>query len=220
MKKYDSILFDLDGTLTDPKLGITKSVQYSLSKFGIDIQNLDELEKFIGPPLYDSFPDFYNFSKEDTEKAVNYFREYFSDNGIFENSLYDGIDKLLSNIKESGVKLYVATSKPEVFAKKIIDYFNLGSYFTSVYGSKLNGELSNKRELIKHILIETGCNPSKTLMIGDRKHDVIGASSNSIDSLGVLYGYSKGEELKEAGATYIVSNIEELGEFFALNIYA
>lgn len=139
---------------------------------------------------------------------------------MFENSLYSGIVEVLKYLVHLGVKLYIATSMPEFFAKKIIDYFNLTTYFSGVYGSKLDGELSDKGKLINHILIKENIPCNNVLMIGDRKHDIIGANKNSIDSLGVDYGYSKGEELRNAGATYIVRDIDNLKEFFTMDIYA
>lgn len=219
MKEYKCILFDLDGTLTDPKLGITKSVNYALEKFGLKTESLDDLEKFIGPPLHDSFPLFYGFDHDKTELAVSFFREYFAEKGIFENSIYSGIKDLLKHLTNQGIELIVATSKPQVFAKKIIEHFDLEAYFTKVEGSRLNGELSNKGELIKYILKDLNYNNDEILMVGDRKHDIIGAKSNNLDTLGVEYGYAKGNELKEAGATYIAKDMDSLLELFSVNIH-
>ncbi len=218
MKEYKVILFDLDGTLTDPKLGITKSVEYSLNNFGITVESLEDLTRFIGPPLYDSFSRYYGFNREKTEEAITLFREYFSDKGIFENFIYPDIKNLLEKLKNSGLKLIVATSKPEVFATKIVDHFKIDHLFEKVSGSMLNGDLSNKTDLIESILNDLPYSKDDILMIGDRKHDIIGANNNGIDSVGVSYGYSLPGELKEAGATYIVDNIGELEELFFVHI--
>lgn len=219
MEDYKVILFDLDGTLTDPKLGITKGVEHALNHFGIHVDSLDDLTRFIGPPLYDSFYRFYGFNKERVEKAVTLFREYYADKGIFENYIYPGILPLLEKLKNQGKTLIVATSKPEVFAEKIIKHFKMDHCFTAINGSEFSGVHSNKTELIKYILDDLDYDKSEVLMVGDRKHDIIGAVNNGIDSLGVNYGYSLPGELKEAGATYIKNSVDELGEFFSVMIH-
>lgn len=208
-KEY--LLFDLDGTLTDSMEGITKSVQYALNKFNIKVDDLNDLCKFIGPPLINSFMEFYNFSKEDAQKAVVYYREYFADKGIFENKLYENIDELLSTLKANGKTLILATSKPEPYALKIIDYFNLSKYFDFIAGSCLDGRRSHKNEVISFVLKEANIKDlSKAIMIGDRKHDILGAKYNNINSIGVLYGYGDYNELKTAGADFIVKDTLEL----------
>ncbi len=216
MRDYKVILFDLDGTLTDPKLGITKGVEYALKDFGVKVDSLDDLTRFIGPPLYESFSRFYGFNEERTEKAITLFREYFAEKGIFENFIYPGILQLLEALDKEGKTLIVATSKPVVYAKKIVSHFKMDRFFSAVKGSHLNGKYSNKTELLEYILKDIDCDKEDILMIGDRKHDIIGANNNGIDSLGVTYGYSLPGELKEAGATYIVKSIDELG--LALNL--
>lgn len=218
MRDYKVILFDLDGTLTDPKLGITKGVEYALRDFGVKVDSLDDLTRFIGPPLYESFARFYGFNEERTDRAITLFREYFAEKGIFENFIYPGIIQLLEALKNKDKTLIVATSKPVVYAKKIITHFKMDKYFDSVKGSHLNGKYSNKTELLEKILKDLDCNNEDVLMIGDRKHDIIAANNNGIDSLGVTYGYSLPGELKEAGATCIVKSIEELGEELNLSL--
>lgn len=209
MKKY--ILFDLDGTITDPKEGITKSVAYALSKFGIKVDSLNELCKFIGPPLKDSFIEYYNFNDDESEKAIKYYREYFSDRGIYENQVYKGFEDILISLKENNKVLIVATSKPTIFAQKILEHFNLRKYFSFVSGSNLEGTRVKKSEVIQYALERNNIKDlSEVIMIGDRKHDVYGAKEIGIESIGVLYGYGDYEELYDNGANYIVNNVEEL----------
>lgn len=209
MKKY--ILFDLDGTITDPKEGITKAVQIALSKFGIIIDDLDELCKFIGPPLKDAFKEFYDFSDKDADLAVKYFREYFETRGLYENILFDGFDEFLRKLRDDGKILIVATSKPTKFSNIILEHFNVIKYFQYVSGSTLDGSLVKKGDIIRHALdVNNIIDMSEVIMIGDRKHDIIGAKENNIDSIGVLYGYGSYDELHDSGADYIVKDIDEL----------
>ncbi|WP_287821568.1 HAD family hydrolase [Clostridium sp.] len=210
---YNTILFDLDGTLTDPKLGITKSIQYSLKHFGIFENNLDNLEKFIGPPLKDSFKEYYNFKDADAAIAIEKYREYFSDKGIFENYVYKGIIELLEELYSKKKKLIVATSKPSIFAERILKHFKIDKYFDFVAGSNLDGTQSRKGEVISYALKQYKCEAkNKIIMVGDRKYDIIGAKEAEIDSVGVLYGYGSIIELKEENPNYIVKNIDELKE--------
>ena len=200
-------LFDLDGTLTDPKIGITKSVRYALGFFGVQVADLDELRKFIGPPLRDSFRDFYNFSASEAEEAIGRYREYFSDTGIFENTRYDGIVEMLVRLKSENAMLAIATSKPTVYAERIAEHFGLRQYFELVVGSELDGTRSRKREVIKFVLDAMDSERKKSaVMIGDREHDIIGARETNIDSIGVTWGYGSRAELERAGATWIVDN--------------
>jgi len=211
MDKYEIILFDLDGTLTDPKVGITKAVKYALSKYNIKVEGLDELEKFIGPPLGESFKEFYSFPDEKIKEVIDYYREYYADKGIFENQVYSDIPMLLKELKKKGKILVVATSKPTVFAKKILEYFNIDSYFDLVVGSNLDGTRILKAEVIEYIFLELGIKDlNKVIMVGDRKHDVIGAKKNHIDSIAVAYGYGAQQELEEANPTYYVNTVKEI----------
>lgn len=207
---YTNVLFDLDGTLTDPKLGITKSVQYALQRMGIAVDDLDQLEPFIGPPLMQSFQELYSFSNEQAQQAIGYYREYFSEHGIYENELYDGIKELLVQLRLEEKVLYVATSKPTVFAERVLRYFDIESYFHDVCGSNLDGTRSAKGEIIEHIVKEQGLDVARTVMIGDRKHDIIGANLNHMQSIGVEFGYGSKQELETAGAAYIVETVNEL----------
>jgi len=213
MKKYDTILFDLDGTLTDPAIGITNSVMHALKKYGITVEDRRELYKFIGPPLHESFEKFYGFSRDEALQAVEYYREYYRDRGIYENALYGGIEDLLKNLYDSGKKIILATSKPEVFAKEILRYFNIEKYFFYAAGANLDGSLTDKAEVIEYALREGGVSDkSAAVMVGDREHDIIGANKNGLNSIGVLFGYGSSEELENAGATYIAETVENLSE--------
>ncbi|PFL18868.1 phosphoglycolate phosphatase [Bacillus cereus] len=207
---YKTFLFDLDGTLTDPKEGIINSVLYALEKIGIEEVNISELDSFIGPPIQQSFVDRYNMNEIEVERAVFYFREYLK-SGLLENKVYDGIATLLQELKDAGNRLFVATSKPTVFAKQVIEHFQLTTFFEEIVGSNLDGTRIKKEEIIAHIL-ETNeeLKKEEMVMIGDRKHDVIGANSNGIASIGVLYGYGSEIELSDAGAIHIVKDVEEL----------
>lgn len=210
---YEYILFDLDGTLTDSGVGITNAVMYALQKFGIQILNRSELYKFIGPPLGQSFKNYYGFSEEETEKAVEYYREYYKDKGLFENFPYDGIEELLKTLKDKGKILLVATSKPEVFARRILEHFNMAKYFNFIGGSDMDGTRSQKAEVINYVLESSNIlDLSKAIMVGDREHDIIGAKKAGISSIGVLFGYGDREELEIAGADFIAATVEGIGE--------
>ncbi|MFB5249513.1 HAD family hydrolase [Bacillus mycoides] len=211
---YTTFLFDLDGTLTDPKEGIINSVLYALEKIGIEEVNISELDSFIGPPIQQSFVDRYNMNEIEVERAVFYFREYLKRSGLLENKVYDGIPILLQELKDAGNRLFVATSKPTVFAKQVIEHFQLTSFFEEIVGSNLDGTRIKKEEIIAHILqTNEELQKEEMVMIGDRKHDVIGANSNGIASIGVLYGYGNENELSDAGASHIVKDVEELQRF-------
>ncbi|MFD2442643.1 HAD family hydrolase [Bacillus sp. CGMCC 1.16607] len=211
MEKYKVILFDLDGTLSDPKVGITKSVQYALKKMDIIEQDFEKLECFIGPPLQISFSEIYGFNEEKAQEAIQYYRERFEEKGMFENELYSNISTLLKLLKEQQLTLVVATSKPTVFSEKILKYFNIDQYFDLVVGSNLDGTRSSKTEIIQYILDKyTEYKLEDFIMIGDRKHDIIGAMNTGIDSIGVTYGYGSFEELSHSNPTYLVKSVEEL----------
>lgn len=208
---YKYFLFDLDGTLTDPGFGITNSVMYALKKFNISVDDRTSLYKFIGPPLRDSFEMFYGFSREQSEIAVQYYREYFQEQGLYENEVYAGIPDVLTQLKEDGKTLVLATSKPELFAVRILKHFNLYDHFNFIAGATMDDLRNKKGDIIKYAL--DNCNiseKSSALMIGDRKHDIIGAKENGLDSLGVLYGYGSYDELNEAGAAFIANKPEDI----------
>lgn len=212
MTGYDVVLFDLDGTLTDSKIGITKSVQYALSKFNIREDNLDNLESFIGPPLSESFQKNYGFEPSQVQHAVDFYREYFSTSGIYENEVYPGIPDLLADLKSKRKELIVATSKPTVFANQILKAFSLHQYFTTVVGSHLDGTRTSKAKIIAHALSSLGeLQENSAVMVGDREHDIIGAQGNAIDSIAVTYGYGSLLELQRANPTYFVHAVEDIG---------
>lgn len=204
---YDTILFDLDGTLTDPGEGITNSVAYALKKYDIEVSDRSELYKFIGPPLKDSFMRFYSFSEEKAEQAIAYYREYFRDIGIFENRVYEGVEDMLKALCDEEKTIVLATSKPEEFAIRILEHFGLSKYFTIMAGASMDSSRSKKGDVIAYAisLCEDFCKDT-AVMIGDREHDIIGAKENGLKSIGVLYGYGDENELKVAGADYIVSS--------------
>ena len=215
MKNY--LLFDLDGTLTDPKEGICTCVQYALASFGIEEPDIDKLTPFIGPPLKDSFMQFYDMDEQQAESAVAKYRERFQDQGIFENRLYEGIPKMLETLNSKGMFLAVASSKPTVFVERILEHFEIKKYFKVIVGSELDGTRTKKEEVVDEALRQLfGDKPvekEKVYMIGDRRFDVEGARAIGVDSVGVTYGYGDMEELREAKADYIVRSVEELQRF-------
>ena len=211
MKNYHYFLFDLDGTVTDPGEGITNSVMYALQKFGIHERDRRKLYRFIGPPLADSFREFYGFSADEAKKGIRFYREYYSKKGIFENKLYPGIEDMLKRMKADGKMLVLATSKPEFFASRILEYFHLDSYFTFVAGATMDENRVKKGDVIAYALEQCSITDKrKALMIGDRKHDIQGAKENGLDSMGVLYGYGSREELEMAGADYLAETVEDI----------
>lgn len=213
---FQYLLFDLDGTLTDPKLGITSCVQYALRKFGIEEPDLDKLEPFIGPPLSDSFREFYGFDEQKALEGVAAYRERFTDVGIFENEIYPGIKEMLSHLQKAGKRLAVASSKPTVYVKKILQHFAIEEYFAVIVGSELDNTRSRKEEVIEEALRQLyqgeKVDNDKTVMIGDRKFDILGAKLSGLVSVGVSFGYALPGELEEAGADYIVDTVSQLEE--------
>jgi phosphoglycolate phosphatase len=198
-----TIYFDLDGTLTDPKPGITRSIQYALQRLGHPtIPTEDELTWCIGPPLRASFVRLLG-AEASADLAVSYYRERFSDVGLYENGVYDGIGEVLTALCASGHRLFVATSKPHVFAERIIDHFGLRGHFERVFGSELDGTRVDKSRLLEYALKEASVDPARTLMIGDCSHDMIGAKNNGMKGIGVLYGYGSRDELLQAGAHHV-----------------
>ncbi len=211
---YNTILFDLDGTLTDPGIGITNSVAYALAKWNIKVEDRRELYKFIGPPLLDSFAEYYGFSEEECQQAVVYYREYFRSNGIYENEVYPGVVEMLTELKNAGKKVVLATSKPEEFALIILKHFDLFKYFDFVAGATMDESRSKKADVITYALEKSGVtDKNDVIMVGDRKHDVIGAKENNLDCIGVLFGYGDREELESAGAKYIAETVADILTF-------
>lgn len=223
--KYDIILFDLDGTLTDSALGITNAVKYALNKLDIEVRDSRELLCFIGPPLMDSFMKYYGFDWTKAEEAVRLYREYYKDRGIFESSVYAGIPECLDNLKNAGKKLVLATSKPQGFSERILEHFNLSKYFDLIVGATMDEKRTKKSEVIEYALEELKRSgiysegfKERILMIGDRENDIQGARVNGIDSMGVLFGFGSITELSEAGADYIVNTPDEISSFVCCNL--
>jgi len=208
---YEYLFFDLDGTLTDPAEGITNSFIYALKYYGMEIPSYQTLCSYIGPPLLTTWKEKYGFTDEQAADGVKKYREYFAEKGLFENKVYEGIPELLQKLKAAGKHLVVATSKPEEYAKLILDKFDLSKYFEAICGSNIDETRSNKAEVVAYAMETVGIkNPDNILMIGDRKHDVIGSKENGIKCCGVLFGYGNRQELEEAGAAYIAKDVSEL----------
>ena len=201
---YRYLLFDLDGTLTDPEEGITKSVQYALRHFGIDVP-AERLKCFIGPPLLEQFMEYAHFTRAQAEEALRQYRVRFSDVGIFENRVLDGVPAMLSALKEDGRVLAVASSKPTVYVERILEKFGLRDFFTVVVGSELDGRRTKKKDVIEEVLVQLSYagNRRDVLMIGDREHDILGAKACGLDAMGVRFGFAADGELEAAGADTI-----------------
>lgn len=208
--KYKYIFFDLDGTLTDPQEGITNCVKYALESFGIYETDYQKLMRFIGPPLVNSFCEYYGFGREKSLRAVEKYRERFSNIGLFENKVYDGIDDMLQKLVNSGHILVLATSKPKVFADRIMTKYRLRPYFKLICGSELDGTRNEKNEVIEYAVEKLQCPRDRVIMVGDRKHDIIGAKLCGIASCGVRFGYAEDGELETAGADFIAEDISDL----------
>jgi phosphoglycolate phosphatase len=210
--KYQNVLFDLDGTLTDPYLGITNSIKYALDKFGIAVKDEKVLRLCIGPPLKHSFAEYFHLDAGDTEKAIGYYREYYSEKGMYENKLYAGIEGVLQKLQGMQKNCVMATSKDGISARKIAQHFNIDKYFAHIVGSNLDGTVLEKDEVIAYIFESYPLKKDGTLMVGDRKYDIIGAKKNGIDSIGVLYGYGSREEFEKDAPTYMCETVEGLLE--------
>lgn len=208
---HDIILFDLDGTLTDPALGITNSILYALGKMGWDLPPRESLYRFIGPPLVPAFQEFLGMTEEEAGRALTLYREYFSVHGLFENTPYDGIRDALAELKNAGCTLVLATSKPEKFALRILEHFGLAKYFTLICGASMDAERNTKDAVIGYALDQLG-NPdvSRIVMVGDRHHDVQGAAVFGIPTVGVLWGYGSRDELEQAGAECTADDMAEM----------
>ena len=208
---YKYILFDLDGTIADSGEGIMNGVIYALEKFGIKESNKEVLNSFIGPPLVDAFMKNYSFSNEKALEAVRFYREFYPREGIYQNTLYDGVDYLIKELKQQGKTLILATSKPLPFAEIILKQYDLLKYFDFVVGAPFDGKLNYKKDVIRVALEKSGItDKAEAIMIGDRHHDIEGANENGIDSIGVLYGYGDYSELKNAGANFIAETTMDI----------
>jgi len=213
-----TILFDLDGTLTDPKAGITRCIRHALQRLKTDSPPLDQLTWCIGPPLKISFENLLNTQDEVIlKRAIGYYRERFSQIGIFENKLYPGVAASLDTLRVKGINLFLATSKPRVFARQILAHFDLTPFFVKAYGSELDGRWSDKGELIAHIINQEGLDPLTTMMVGDRIHDIDGGKQNSTITAAVSYGYGTPEEIAAAEPDYIFDSITDLTQAVLTN---
>lgn len=214
-------MFDLDGTLTDPKEGITKSVRHALNHYGIQVDDLDNLTPFIGPPLTDSYKKYYGFSDEQAWEGVLVYREYFSERGWHENKEYPGIKEMLDALKAAGKVLLVATSKPEEFAGKILEYFGMAGYFDFIGGADMGETRVRKADVIRYVLEQYGLDASpetlaRCVMVGDREHDVLGARECGMDCVGVLYGYGDRQEMDGCRPAWTADTVDELKDLLLI----
>ena len=217
MKTYHYILFDLDGTLTDSAEGIINCVLYSLERYGIQEDDREKLKAFVGPPLVDSYRNYYHVTEEEARKLTEYYRERFSVTGWKENRVYEGIPEVLDALKKAGKHLILATSKPEVYTRKIMELFGLSQYFEVICGATLDGRIVQKGQVIAYAISQIGAeHKAEMVMVGDREHDVYGAAEHGIPCIGVLYGYGSREELVSAGATMLCETVSELPELLQL----
>jgi phosphoglycolate phosphatase len=213
------VLFDLDGTLTDPKSGITRSVSYALEHMGVAVPDLNALTRFIGPPLHHSFARYYGFDDAQAREAVAYYREYFAETGLYENAVYSGIPEMLAQLRERRQRLVIATSKPTVYARQILEHFQLDTYFEQVVGSDLDLTRSDKAQIIAEALgALPGVEREAVVMVGDREHDILGARANGIAAIGVTYGYGSLAELRDAGASAIAASVDELATLLSVTV--
>lgn len=214
MSGYKYILLDLDGTVADSAEGVTNSVAYALEKLGYHVEDKQTLLKFIGPPLSESFKEFYGFDEKTVDKGIQYYREYYTDTGIFEVKIFDGIETLLKSLKACGKTVILATSKPEVFAKRILEHCGISQYFDLIAGSTLDAERNTKTDVLKYALRESGISDlSEAIMVGDRKYDIIGAHDVGLSCIAILFGYGNEEEFKQYGADYIIDTALNLEKF-------
>lgn len=210
---YETVLFDLDGTLTDSGLGITNSAMYGLEQMGWPVPPREELYKFIGPPLLDTYQEQYGMTPEQAQEAVRHFRVYFADKGILENEVYDGIPEALERLRKAGKRLVLATSKPEAFARRIMAHFGLDRFVPQIAGATMDPSRSQKHQVIAYALKEFDIDPARAVMVGDRRHDVQGAKENGLPCIGVSFGFGSREELETAGAVAVVDSPAQLAEY-------
>lgn len=211
-----NILIDLDGTLTDPKAGITTSARYGLEKIGHPISDEIDIDWIIGPPLKASLAKILNVEADHVlaEQALMGYRERFAVKGLYENHVFEGVAETLAELKRRGYRLFVATAKPTVYAKQILEHFDLAQYFTDIHGSELNGDRTNKAELIQYMLAQQQLQAAQCMMVGDREHDIFGARQNGIDTIAVSYGYGSQEELAVAQPKYQIDRFNQLLDYF------
>ena len=211
---YQTILFDLDGTLTDSGLGITKAVQYALGQMGYEVPERESLFCFIGPPLHSSFQKYFGMDVQTSVEAVRQFRVYYNEmGGILENEVYEGVRELLAGLKAAGKRLCIATSKPDAAAKRVMHHFGLDEYVPDIVGGTDDPDRNTKGKVIAYVLREYGIDPDTAIMVGDREHDVLGAAENGIRAIGVTWGYGDRPELENAGAKTVFDTPAEVLEF-------
>lgn len=211
-KKY--VLFDLDGTLTDSQDGIMNAIEYALEYYGIQVKERDSLRPFLGPPLSESMQKYCGFDRVKAVEAVEKFREYYNTRGKFENKVYPGVESMLKAVQETGCRLYVATSKPEEIAREILEHFGLAGYFDYIGGATSDDSRVKKSDVVRYVMDKAGIDRAdEAVMVGDRKHDIVGAKENGLEAVGVLYGYGDRQELEAAGADYLAEQAEEIIRF-------
>lgn len=209
-KKYDTVFFDLDGTIIDSGEGVSNSVLYALEKFGIK-ETKENALKFIGPPLAHSFKEFYGFSDEKATQGIEIYREYYREKGIFECYVYQGIAELLCSLKKNDYKVVLCTSKPEKYAQQILNHFGIMKYFDYACGATMDEKTrATKDDVMQYAFETSGAKPNATIMVGDRKFDINSANKFGLDSIGVTFGYGSKEELEDAGATYVADSCEDI----------
>lgn len=210
---YNTILFDLDGTITNPYMGITNSIMYALEHLGREIPPREELRSFIGPPLYDEFRRKFSMDDAEAKKAVSLYREYFPVKGLYENELIEGTVELLSELKRRGKRVCLATSKPEPFAREILRYFGIAEYFDAVGGATLDGRIGTKTEVLRYVLDSISAAPEECVLVGDRMHDIVGAHEVGMKCIAVLVGFGSREEFSEYGADYVAQTLNDVLAF-------
>lgn len=215
MKKYKNILFDLDGTITDSFEGVANSFIYGLKAFGVENVKKEELGFILGPPLRDAYMERFGFDEKTAVAAVEKYRERYRTKFLEENRLYDGIENLLSNLCHRGYKLFLATSKPEVFATQILSHFGISKYFTGIGAASLDKSRDNKESVLEYVFSEFKIDKNDSVLVGDRCFDLKGAEFVGIDAVGVLYGYGDIDELSAYPSVYLAKTVEELDKFFA-----
>ncbi len=207
---YSTVLFDLDGTLTDPYMGITNSIMYALERMGREIPPREQLKCFIGPPLYDEFRRSFGMSHEEANEAVSLYREYYPEKGLYENRLIDGAEQLLAALKMRRRRICLATCKPELYAREILCHFGIDSYFDFVGAATLDGRISTKAQVLGYVMNRTGTRPEECILVGDRMHDIVGAHEVGMKCAAVLVGYGSKEEFAEYHADYVFEALSDV----------
>lgn len=207
---FDTILFDLDGTLTDPFMGITGGILYALEHLGYELPPREELTSFIGPPLFDEFQRRYHMDEATAREGVRLYREYYSAGGLFENRLIDGAEELLQTLKQRGKRICLATSKPREFSERILDRFGISKYFDYIGAATMDGKIGTKAEVINLVLRETGAQPQQCVLVGDRFHDIVGAHQTGMKCIAVLVGYGSREEYAQYGADFVAESLADV----------